>query len=730
MNTNFIEYDFNTDTVSYPSNYNSTKLNLGHLMVKNTDENGITYVSPIQPSFLRGYEVVRQSPFSFVNQMNSFGFLKYNSDISWVFYTFGDALNSTTANKRIFLATYSKSSNQFSMVGSIIINAPNNTYHECSSINPSMEFHTGGTVSVSSNIVSGSGTTWLTDGVCAGNRIGFGSTISSGITKWYRITSVISNTSLIISREFENDGLTNGLVFPIGTTYVIEDFRLIYANYGGSISLGSISTFRGIMLIKGLRFENFTISPITIPIATTVDNLRATYRILDSTGTTANFSPIGIILEDKTSFTQQDLFTLSRPSVGGGTSSVQKFNIRAPLTFLTDGRSNSPFVLTTGSQSNGGTEVSPYFNPFIKGLNGDYFITTTTRIARIIPSNIVSGSTTFISDTMVELPPGTGTTFPLGSNLVSSHYLPLAQRFYIPNISSSRNYVTPYISGSTTPFERVVLTNDQIQTNTYTLLQITTPTSNYIGATIRSYYHDGLSYIVRDVASDNNVIYTLPIEADKQYHTTSNACIITPEFLTPSATSYNKVYVNSKTFFNDDNRFIVPRENYDIYYRTTGITTDTGSWTLINQNGSMSGVTGTSIQFKIAFSTIGHTCVPSLIYGISMSYNSDAQPLSTPFYEPSLKFTDKTLQVFSWRQDSLFNQDIPNLNIDIYDSSNNLLLNDSVSGSTSGIWQYSNDDGLNWNSWSYTANTVGNYIRYSSSTLSASGLIVKPILYI
>jgi hypothetical protein len=230
--------------------------------------------------------------------------------------------------------------------------------------------------------------------------------------------------------------------------------------------------------------------------------------------------------------------------------------------------------------------------------------------------------------------------------------------------------------------------------------------------------------------SDNNVIYVLPIEADKQYHTITNAYIVTPEFLTPSATSYNTIYINAKTYFNDDNRFIVPRENYDIYYRTTGITTDIGSWTLINQNGSMSGVTGTSIQFKIAFSTIGHTCVPSLIYGIRMSYNSDAQPLSIPFYEPSLKFTDKSSQIFSWRQDSLFNQTIPNLNIDIYDSSNNLLLSDSVSGSTSGIWQYSNDNGLNWNSWSSTANTIDNYIRYSSSTLSASGLIIKPILYI
>jgi len=638
MNTNFIDYDFDTDIVTYPSNYDSTKLNMGHLMVRNTDSDGYVYVSPIEPKFMRGYEVVKQTPFSYIQSMNSLGFLKYNSDTTWVFYASVGSQGNIA--KRIFLATLSN--NEFNMIGSINVNTVSNTAHMCCAINPSMEYHTGGTVSVNSTTVIGSGTTWVTDGVCSGNRIGFNSTSSSGITQWYRVSIVLNDTSLVISREYENDGEPNGLNFPIGTSYVIEDFRLIYGN-----------------------FSNATNSTAT------------------------------------------------------------------PLTFLTAGRSNSPFILSTGTQIHGGSfGVAISSNPFIKGINNDFYVTIDTRIVRIVPTNIISGSTTFISDSMIELPPGTTTTFSLSSSLIDSHYLPMAQRFYIPNTTANRNYVTPYISGSTTPFERVVLANDQVQTNTYTISKIKIPTSNYIGQDIRSFYYDGLSYIIRNVVSDNNVIYVLPIEADKQYHTITNAYIVTPEFLTPSATSYNTIYINAKTYFNDDNRFIVPRENYDIYYRTTGITTDTGSWVLINQNGSMSGVTGTSIQFKIAFSTIGHTCVPSLIYGIRMSYNSDAQPLSIPFYEPSLKFTDKSSQIFSWRQNSQFNENIPNLNINIYDSSNNLLLTDSVSGSTNGIWEYSSNNGNNWNSWVSSANTIGNYIRYSASTLSASGLIIKPILYI
>jgi len=342
MNTNFIDYDFDTDIVTYPLNYNPSKLNMGYLMVRNTDSDGYVYVSPVEPKFFRGYEVTSNAPISYTTvQMNSLGFLKYNSDVSWVFYTNGETI---FAAKRIFLATYTKSTNELTMIGSIFnsfIQASNEAY----GLTISMEYHTGGTVSVSSTIVTGVGTTWLTDGVCIGNRIGFGSSSSSGITQWYRVSTIVNDTTLTISREYENDGITNGLTIPIGTPYVIEDLRLIFAN------LGTSATNRGLFLYKGLRYENFTISPTTLPLATTVDNLRAVYRILDVTGTTATFTPIGIILENKTSFSQQDLFTLSYPSAT--TSSIQKFNIRAPLTFLTGGRSNSPYLFTTGSQAHG-----------------------------------------------------------------------------------------------------------------------------------------------------------------------------------------------------------------------------------------------------------------------------------------------------------------------------------------------------------------------------------------
>jgi len=717
MATDYLQYNFDTNTVTYPSGYDSTKLNLGHLMYKRTNENGELYVSPLEPKFLRGYEVISVAPYSYPYQIDSLGSLKYDDDTIWLFYAGGGSQG--TLPKRIFLATFKKSTNQFTEVGSIQVNyTPNNT-HQCYTIIPSLELHTGGTITVSGSSVIGLGTTWLTDGVCVGNRIGFGSTNPLNITIWYRISSVNSNTSITISKEFSSDGDTSILNITGATSYVIEDFRLIYFNYGGA----SV-TNRGISLVKGLRYELFTISSTSIPAGTTIDNIRACYRILDSATTSATFAPLGGVLMDKISFTNQDLYSLTY--ISATNISIQKFNIRSSLT-LTTGRSNSPFIFTTSSQAHGGTNISGFI-PMVTDYNNNFYVTTYTRICRIPISGITASSTTFIVDSMVENPPGTSTTYPLSSQLFGGQYLRQANKFYTSHLQGTiRNYITSYVvSGQ---FDRPIHINDQTLQGTYLVDKFDNLTTNFLSLPEYPYYTDGILFLVRASSTNTNIIYSLPIEADEDYHTTTNSCVITPELSTLSATSYNKVYVDADMFFNKDQRFYIPRETWDIYYRTSGITTDIGSWTLVPPSGQISG-SSNSIQFKLTFRTAGLYTIPCRIKGIILSYQSNDIPTSLPFYDPSLKFTDKTSNIFSWRQNSEFTNTIPNLNINIYDTSNNLLLSDSVSGSTSGIWQYSNDNGNIWNSWSSSANTTGNYIRYSASTLSASGLIVKPILFI
>jgi hypothetical protein len=716
----FVEYNFDTDTIKYPSSYDSSKINLGYLMKKSVDENNKIYVSPLEPVFLRGFEI-----YGSINNGTISGF-KYNEDKIWVFYANPLEVNST---QRIFLSEYSLSANTFNEMGSINSSLVSNSNHRINNLTSSLEYHTGGTVSVSFSSVTGNSTSWLTGGVCAGNRIGFGSTDPGQITTWYEIVSVVGDTQLTIKQGIYTDGLVfSGLTISAGTPYVIEDLRLMYSNYGGNLA-----SIRASYILKGLRKEVFSVTPTTVPAATTVDNQRASYKLMDTVaGVTSgnnNYQPDGFLLFDKVSLTEQYGYSLSYVSTTA--ISIQKFNVRASLTGLTGSRSASAFVLTTGNQNHNGTNTLGY-NTMLKGPGDNIYVTHSTRVSRIPTSVVTASSTTFIVDQMIENPPGGTNTLPLTNSLDNGHYLPLINKMYISNngISSVgyRSYITPYISGSS-QFERYVHINDQIQQSTYLDFNFNYLTTHTSSSYFYNNYAGGISFLSRFVSNNNNVMYAVALEADKDYENLTNACIITPSIITQSAVTYDKVYFNTTSTWSNNN-LTYSREIFDSYYRTTGITTDTGGWNLISQSGNLSGITSNEIQFKFTFRTMGFYSVPTRIHGITLTYTGNTNPISTSFYEPSLKNNNLTNNIFSWRQNDSFQSNIPNLKLNIYNiTDNNLLLSDDVNTSSNGIWQYSTDGNI-WNSWVPSADTVGNYIRYSASTLSASGLKIKPILYI
>jgi hypothetical protein len=706
MFKDFFEYRFEDETTNYLS-YDSSKINLGYLMMKGDDSIG-NYISPIESKFIRGYEIQG------FNNNSSVGTLEYGNNI-WVFYGNGDVVSGV---KNIYLSVYDKSTNEIEYKGYIVSTPVISTSHTIRGLTPSMEYHTGGTITVNGSSVSGVGTSWLSDGVCSGNRIGFGSTNSSDITTWYEISSVDSNTGLTITRGLFTDGKTSNLSITANTSYVIEDFRILYAFYA------STATYTGVQLLKGLRYELFNInSPTTIGVSTTVDNIRATYRLLDSATTSATFRPNGLVLLPKTNFSQQDMYVISYPSATN--ISIQKFNTRANLT-VTAGRSDSAYVLTTASIVHNGTNTGGY-NSMILGDGDNMYVTHYTRISRIPISGVTAGSTTFIADQMVENPVGTSTTFPLSSQMFQSHYLPTINRFYVSHVQGTiRNYLFEYSVGGS--FEKPIHINDTVQQSSYNIFNIDTLTTNFISDPLSSVYCGGISFISRYSSDNNNILYTLPIEADKDYLNLNNSFIITPEIYTTSASTYNKVLIDYQTFYNTD-RFVNPRESFDVYYRTTGITTNTGSWELLPEDGSISG-SSSSIQFRFTFRTAGVYSVPTKIYGITILYDSNGIPKSITNYEPSLSETNKASQIFSWRQRTLFNTTIPNLKINIYDTSNNsLLLEDSTILNNYGYWEYSSDNGDNWNPWDNTQNNEGNYVRYNATGLTANNLIIKTILY-
>jgi hypothetical protein len=130
------------------------------------------------------------------------------------------------------------------------------------------------------------------------------------------------------------------------------------------------------------------------------------------------------------------------------------------------------------------------------------------------------------------------------------------------------------------------------------------------------------------------------------------------------------------------------------------------------------------IQFKIAFDIMGEICVPTRIYSIVAIYEDSSQD---SHYQPSLTKSSASSRIFAWKQVTAWGTNIPNLQIRLYNADTGfLVLDDTVNVSGSGTWQYSTN-GSTWNSWSASADTVGNYIRYTATSLP-NNITVKALL--
>lgn len=140
------------------------------------------------------------------------------------------------------------------------------------------EKYTTGTVGVSTATVTGSSTTWSTDRIAVGSRIGFGSTDPTQIATWYYINAVGSDTSLTLQTNVTASG-TGGTAASItvasGTAYVIEDMKVVVTTSAAVIASA------GLAVANGLSYDDFAVGGTTIAAATTVDKTKAVYSLVD-----------------------------------------------------------------------------------------------------------------------------------------------------------------------------------------------------------------------------------------------------------------------------------------------------------------------------------------------------------------------------------------------------------------------------------------------------------------
>lgn len=623
------------------------------------------------------------------------------------------------ATRRLVAYEYNRQTGVLTWKGFVTLTFPTATNFTIRGIRGLYTKHTAGTVAVSGTAVTGTSTTWNTDRASVGNRIGFGSTNPADITTWYQISAIGSDTGITLT--------TSAGTISAGTAYVIEDLTVAIA------ATNATTTNGGLFLVKGLSWEAFAPGGTAIPAATTVDRIRAVMW-LKSAATVTETTVNGLDVEPDTSKTSRFLWLMN------GTTTMQlfKFNVRAALT-LTTGADTTAFSLSSGvsaaltgtaSQNNNGKAVTTSHGPG-SGLLCIYF-TTTTRVYRTVAlSTITTGMTAFLADTMTEVPPGGTATFLASSLMNSIEYCECNDYFMIANNVTAapfRQYLTQYQTAGS-QFDRVWGCHIA-QLNQSTADSSTTPVPTLITGVPYTVWTDwGMTYIATfGTTAANNVIYAVPTGADWEYDPTGYARVIFPRLTLTNANKLVRAYANHKAIMGGDTgkNLGTQCEPLKLYYRTSGISDNSGAWTEVDDSGDMSSVGAVSeIQFCARFRAYGLTMVPSAIHAVGVVYDD----ISTDtHYQLSVGESSTASKQFAWRFSTAFGGTVPTLRIRLYDAvSGGLLVDDDSVSQADGTWERSTD-GVTYGA--YATTDKGNettYIRFTPTSL-ADNIRVRPVL--
>ena len=710
-----VELAMTGDVVRFPltdmSNYDSTKHNLGPLFFQGSDTwtgIGKTFIGPVPMAMARPMESNIACAAGFPHALKI-------SSTKWA-VVLGEL---TTANvlRRFLLYIYDVASGTFTYGGAISFTFP--TAATIRGIRLQCTRHTTGTVAVSGTAVTGTGTNWLTRRVNAGARIGFGSTDPDQITNWYDIvpgTAISTNTGITL--------LTTAGTIAAGTAYVIEDYSLYIAATCATATDGGLRVLKGLSLSSACWSQTATATVIAL--ATTGDNIRACMWLKDAS-TVTNTVAAGIAIGDESA----DNLTLPIYILDGASTNAKifKYNGKAALT-LSAGITTSAFTLATGTQVVVGA-IAQINNGRLGTLNHGpgsgvscFYFTTATRLYRCRVADIVSASVAFVSDSMLEVPPGGVGTYTASGAMSNLEIVSSLDRiiWFATGASAARHYVTQYRTDSSS-LDHVFLA-DHKQTHGSTSDPGAYPHPNSALSILCSWAEDGMCFIARHgTTTVINQLYAVPLSVQWGYQALAPFNVyISPAIATPAASRYYRVAVSSPQVLGEGTNGFAP-DGYRLYYRTAGITDNSGAWAEVPEDGDLSGVTADAfIQFKFEFRVITPTCITSRIFNILVVYDTDEDiPSDLRWSADDSSTTDGTV---GFVQATAFTTLPTVLQIDYYrvDNSSNVLTQLS-SGTTNGVFEYHN--GSTWVAGLGT-NTIGMRRRFRPTAGLPNGIAVFP----
>lgn len=693
--------------------YDSTKLGLGPMMYQQAGAGESAFAGPLPVAIARPMEASTAIAYSFPAALQ----WSYKTDSQWDWIFVAD-IATAAATRRLGMYRYNRLTGAITYDGFITVTFPGTSEAKTvRALRVDYSKHTTGTVAVSGTAVTGTSTLFQTDRPCVGNRIGFGSTDPDLITQWYEISAIASDTGLTLTTSA-------GTIAP-GTPYVIEDLRLAMVVTSATTNLG------GLYLVKGLRRELFSPAGGAVPAATTVDNIRATYFLKDAVTGTALVS-FGASMEEPTAPGSRNMWileTLANPV-------LFKYNIRAALT-VASGSTTSAFVFKTGaggvltgapSQLNNGRLANTAHGPGA-GLNCIYF-TTVSRIYRTTDvSTITAGSTSWLVDNMTEVPPGGAATYAATGALSAIEYSGVIDRFVVTTsgASGARSYVTQYRTDGG-QMDRIIL-SDFKQIDQGAADSNTTPFPSTSSAPFSVWAEGGMAYMARNgTTAVLNQIYAVPLGADWEYAATTNCRIISPAMNTPDCKNFISAWTNQATVIGGatgKNLGMVPMP-FRAWYRTTGISDNSGTWNQLSAQGDLSGVSGASqIQFMAEFRIDGNM-IPARLFGASILYADTA--MSTYWQGSGNIGSSLANKQFGFRHAVAYGSTVPRLQVELFDAETGSSLGTDDSVTQAWTWEKSTNAGGAWGSYnSADRANADTYVRITPTSL-ADNIKVRAVL--
>jgi hypothetical protein len=667
--------------------YNPHKLNIGNLIKLYTSEaKSKNYLSALQPEIIYNtYSVAGYGSYIIDTY-------KFSENITWIFYN--DNRNSNT--NAFSLYVHNRLLDEVYLKGGIFISRPSNFWDDGFKV--TVDFYTTGTISGTGSTITGFNTLWISEKISVGARIGIGSYDPEFITEWYEISAISSNTSITISQSLLK-------TIPANTPYVIEEIRIIQF-----LNSTSNSTLNGIFVTKGLNYEVFDIQFFTIPMATTVDGIRATYILRDAASSTSTNIQNGFVA-DKIDANNQFVYLLH--AVSGTAAQVFKFNLRSTLTSLSSGVSLSAYIFKTAQvtlpESFLGRDFRTSCMAKVKNGIGNneqcLYFCSGSYTYRITESSIGNNVPFYFDRQLLYYPYGEY-NFSAGSFSVRGiDYDALTDRFVTSTYqghAGTKNRIFRY-DPAATEIEASLGIGDHygFYFDVADLSSRPYSSASFNTATSWASAKDGLYY-----RTQSAYISIVNFAADFLYADLTNNYAITPIISCPNNLKFEKITVDLSDYFGEVESGLV-NEPYRIYYRTSGILDNSGNWTIISQNGNLSSVSPSEkIQFKIVFRTLGGSGWYAQIHSLNVHYKRNEYLTSELSFNTVKSIIASNIAHFD--QICNINKTLP-LTVDIYNN-NSLALTQSTELKTHGLFE----SNIN-NSWN-VAHFIDKSLRKKSIT--------------